>query len=203
MSAILSQAAGWWRFAFAKSIDQGFLSSTEERNPSPAKQGHGAAGAFEAFFWQYERQIIGYLCRMTDDEQAAFDLSQETFLRAWQHFDTLLSPAQSRAWLFRVATNLALNYVQRRSSRPMIVLTDQEAVKSDPGHRFIQQEFVRQTLQQLPPKQRSALLLFEVYGHSCEEIGALLHMSSGAVKMALRRAREHFRSAYLREEGDE
>jgi RNA polymerase sigma-70 factor, ECF subfamily len=203
LSIIPSRCVVWLRFAFAKSIEQGVFPSIEGRMPSATQQGQSADSAFEAFFWQYERQIIGYLCRMTDDEQAAFDLSQETFLRAWQHFDTLLSPAQSRAWLFRVATNLALNYVQRRSSRPMIVLTDQEAVKSDPGHRFIQQEFVRQTLQQLPPKQRSALLLFEVYGHSCEEIGALLHMSSGAVKMTLRRAREHFRSAYLREEGDE
>ncbi len=202
MGILLARSVAWWRLAFAKSTDRGFLFSKEEKTPASSHSGQGSSAAFEAFFWQFERQIIGYLCRMTGDEQAAFDLSQETFLRAWQHFDVLLSPPQSRSWLFRVATNLALNYVQRRSSHPMIHLTDQELGKSDPGHQIIERELVQQILQQLPPKQRSALLLFEVYGHSCDEIGSLLHMSRAAVKMTLRRARERFRRAYLQEDGE-
>jgi RNA polymerase sigma-70 factor, ECF subfamily len=202
MGIHLSQAVVWWRLAFARSVDRDLFASKGGRTPSTSSPGHNTAPIFEVFFWQFERQIIGYLCRMTDDEQTAFDLSQETFLRAWQHFDELLSPAQSRSWLFRVATNLALNHLQQRASRSVIHLTDQDFGKSDPGHRIAEQELVRQILQQLPPKQRSALLLFEVYGLSCEEIGTLLHMKLSAVKMTLRRAREHFRNAYLREEGE-
>ena len=47
--------------------------------------------SFEAFFRRHERNIFGYLWRMTGDEQAAYDLSQETFVRAWQHFDRIAS----------------------------------------------------------------------------------------------------------------
>jgi RNA polymerase sigma-70 factor, ECF subfamily len=202
MGMLLSQVGTWWRFAFARSVDQEFFPAEKGRTSSSAPQGQSASHAFEVFFWQFERQIIGYLCRMTDDEQTAFDLSQETFLRAWQHFDALLSPAQARSWLFRVATNLALNHLQHRAARPMVHLTEHDFGKSDPGHHIAEQEIVHQILQQLPPKQRSALLLFEIYGLSCDEIGALLHMKLSAVKMTLRRAREHFRRAYLREEGE-
>lgn len=197
LGAIPGRFVLWWRFAFAKHRDRDAIRFAEDAFPD---QRQSTVSAFEAFFWQYERQIIGYLCRMTDDEQTAFDLSQETFLRAWQHFDVLLAPDQARAWLFRVATNLALNHVHRRSSRPMIPLSDQPSGRSDPIHRVVEQELVRHILQQLPPKQRSALLLFEVYGHSCDEIGSLLQMNRSAVKMSLRRARGHFRNAYLREE---
>src|SRR6185437_17044223 len=68
---------------------------------------HNAASArqlpsFEAFFRRHERDIFGYLWRMTGDEQAAYDLSQETFVRAWQHFDRIATYERPGGWLFRV-----------------------------------------------------------------------------------------------------
>ena len=60
---------------------------------------------------------------------------------------------------------------------------------------------MRQTLLQLPIRQRAALILREVIGLSCAEIGDLLNISRDAVKMALWRAREQFRARYLGEEG--
>jgi DNA-directed RNA polymerase specialized sigma24 family protein len=71
---------------------------------------------------------------------------------------------------------------------------------SDPAGRLVEGDLVRQTLQRLPPKRRAALVLREVYGLSCVEIGAALDMSEAAVKMALHRGREQFRALYLREE---
>ena len=64
--------------------------------------------------------------------------------------------------------------------------------------RFIEVDLVEQTLLELPPKQRAALVLREVYGFSCEEIGSTLGMSRDAVKMSLWRARERFRVRYAR-----
>jgi Sigma-70 region 2 len=79
---------------------------------------------FERFYWQHERHIIGYLCRMVGDDQAAHDLSQETFLRAWRHFAALRQHSAPRAWLFRVATNLALSFLRRRAARPVLPLDE-------------------------------------------------------------------------------
>jgi RNA polymerase sigma-70 factor, ECF subfamily len=193
-----------WRWlAFARSVPEPAHQTNERASLHDALHNDADRQPFEAFFWRFERQIIGYLCRMTGDEQSALDLSQETFLRAWQHFDTLTTPAQSHSWLFRVATNLALNHLQRRSARPMVALSETEPGKSDPGRRIVENDLIQATLRRLTPKQRSALLLHEVQGHSCDEIGAMLGMSRDAVKMALRRGRQEFRRHYLREEAGE
>lgn len=158
---------------------------------------------FEAFYLQYDRQIAGFLWRMLDDEQIAAELNQETFLCAWQHFPEISAYNRPVAWLFRVATNLALQHLRRRNSvvgaaEPFTA--EQEPASSDPSLRFVERDLVRQTLQQLPPNQRAALVLRAVDGLSCAEIGEILNISRDAVKMALWRAREQFRARYLREE---
>lgn len=156
---------------------------------------------FEAFFSQYEQQVFGYLVRMTGDEQTAHDLSQEAFLRAWQHFDKLLTYDHPSAWLFRVATNLALSHLRRRVSpvgSAKLLGDDDSPARSDPAMRFVERDLIEHILLELPPKQRAALVLREVYGLSCSEVAQALCMSRDAVKMALWRAREQFRARYLR-----
>src|SRR5215470_1657296 len=75
----------------------------------------GALAAFEAFLQGHERDVFRYLWRLTGDEQTAYDLCQETFIRAWQHFTKVSAYDNPGAWLFRVATNLALNHRLRRA----------------------------------------------------------------------------------------
>jgi RNA polymerase sigma factor (sigma-70 family) len=156
---------------------------------------------FEAFFLQYEHAIFGYLMRLTGDEQSAHDLSQEAFLRAWQHYEKIRGYEHPAAWLFRVASNLAISHLRRRASpvgSAKLLGDDDSPARSDPAMRFIEFDLVEQTLLELPPKQRAALVLREVYGFSCEEIGSTLGMSRDAVKMSLWRARERFRVRYAR-----
>ena len=163
------------------------------------------AAAFEAFFLRFDRQITSYLWRMTGDEQIASELAQETFLRAWLHFDAICHYEQPLAWLLRVATNLAKQHHRRRMApvgAATVFTEDTDPASSDPTMRFVEQDLVRQTLLQLPLHQRAALILREVYGLSCAEVGDLLSISRDAVKMVLWRAREQFRVHYLREEED-
>ena len=98
------------RLLFATGALSGDTPASSSASSSQISSGATSAGvdAFEAFFWRYERDILGYLWRLTGDEQAAYDLSQETFVRAWQHFDRIASYERPGGWLFRVATNLAL-----------------------------------------------------------------------------------------------
>ncbi|MGE5334632.1 MAG: RNA polymerase sigma factor [Nitrososphaerota archaeon] len=169
---------------------------------------HAGVDAFEAFFWRYERDILGYLWRLTGDEQSAYDLSQETFVRAWQHFDKLQRYDQPRAWLFRVASNLGINHLRGRSRRGHHTSITEDiqnivALSSDPAHRLAENDAIRQTLLELPPRQRAAVVLCDVYGLSSAEAAEALGLSQGSLKMSLWRGRERFRLEYQRKGGAE
>lgn len=191
------------------------LRSLSGATPASADSAHesrattqAGADAFEAFFWRYERDILGYLWRLTGDEQAAYDLSQETFLRAWQRFDTVQRYDQPRAWLFRVASNLGINHLRARSRRGQHLavtedIQNREATSGDPAHRLAENDAIRQTLLELPPRQRAAVVLCDVYGLSSAEAADALGLSHGSLKMSLWRGRERFRRDYPRKGGAE
>ena len=161
-----------------------------------------AADAFEGFVRAHERELFGYLWRVTGDEHASYDLAQETFVRAWQRFDQVRGYEQPRAWLFRVATNLASNYRRARSVRvaAAIPLTGETEYAGDPATNIAESDAVRVALDEMPVKQRSALLLRAVYGFSVSELARALDCSEAAAKMTLSRARERFRAHYRQEE---
>lgn len=158
------------------------------------------AARFEQFFQRYEPQITGFLWRMLGDADAACDLCQETFIRAWQHFATVADYPKPASWLFRVASNLALNHVRR----PQAVPFNEEFAPagSDPGNRVVARELVRQTLMELAPKSRALLVLRDVYAFGYADIGQCVQMTPAAVKMAISRAREQFRQIYRAKDGE-
>ena len=169
-------------------------------------QGDRAVLSFEGFVREHEYRVLNYLWRMTGNEQTAYDLTQETFVRAWQRFETVRQHESPRAWLFRVATNLAISH-HRRAVKPVgaaVPLEDEHDVPSasDPARRLVESDAVRRILLQLSPKRRGALILREIYGLDTEEIAQTLGMKASAVRVALYRARDQFRELYLREGGD-
>ena len=201
----------------ARATQTAGMTHGDETTPPPESASSSATGAvgamgadpspplaaFEAFFRQHQRDIFGYLWRLTGDEQAAYDLSQETFVRAWQHFDRIVSYERPGAWLFRVATNLALTHLRRASAlvgaaQPFSAGLDPSV--SDPSWRLAESDAIRATLLALPPQQRAALALREVYGFSCAEVAEALGVSLAAAKMTLSRGRDAFRARYTREE---
>jgi RNA polymerase sigma factor (sigma-70 family) len=142
------------------------IAQTSHGNDSSARtQVDTLSAECERFIRDHERAILNYLWRMTGDEQTASDLTQEVFLRAWQHFDSIRRYDQPRAWLFRVATNLALTHLQRQpaSTGGIAELDDEHGpADSDPAGRIAESDLGRHTLLQLPPKRRAALVLREV-----------------------------------------
>jgi RNA polymerase sigma-70 factor, ECF subfamily len=179
------------------------LLATEAETPDSSRAARtevaGAAAPglddFETFFTRHEREVVGYLWRMTGEEQAARDLTQETFLRTWQRFDQVRAYDQPKAWLFRVATHLATGAKARQAWSQ-----SEHATQSDPGMRIVNQDAVLQTLQTLSPRDRAALVLHSVYGLTCAELGRSLGISRSAAKVTLWRARERFRSEHQRSE---
>ncbi len=160
----------------------------------------------ERFIREHERVILNYLWRMTGDEETACDLAQEVFLRAWQRFETIRAYDQPLSWLFRVATNLALTYLKRRSlpaGAPAMLDEDDEPATSDLAWRLAESDLVHDILLKLSPQRRAALVLREVYGLSGAEVGAILGISRNAVRMTIHRARIQFRDLYLQEGGSD
>lgn len=162
------------------------------------------AQQFEMFFDRYLRDVFSYLWRMTGDEQAANDLSQETFFRAWQHFTTISAYEQPRSWLLRVATNLAINArrdAYAHHATTLLAHTELPAA-GDFTTQTADRSVVRQALQSLSSRQRAALLLHELYGLSAPELAQTLGISVAAAKMTLSRGRARFRTSYSQMEAE-
>ena len=178
--------------------------SGSKRQTASAQEKHAEAreATFEQFFHAHEGTIRSYLWRITGDEQASHDIAQETFLRAWQRFEQVSHYEQPRAWLFRVATNLASNHRRHRSihDATMAHISPTHPATLDPAAGIAESAVVRAALLAMPVRQRSALVLRVVYGLSIAEIAEALGASKAAAAMTLSRAREAFRAQYAQEE---
>ena len=191
----------WRRLQVA--IEHGELSgATASKHLQTASQ--AAIGAFEPFFREHRRDIFTYVWRMTGDEQAAYDLTQETFLRAWRHFARVRDYERPGGWLFRVATHLALNHLRGRSTAlgsalslntPNTAHTGVSSMSPDLSSTIADADTVRRALMAIPSRDRAALVLREVYGLSCEEVAGALGVTPGAAKTLLWRARTGFRAS--------
>jgi RNA polymerase sigma-70 factor (ECF subfamily) len=178
----------------------------EARSPGADAATSGAAQSgetFESFYHSHERAIFTYLWRVSGDEQTANDLTQEVFFRAWRQFDKLRGYERPAAWLFRVATNLALN--ERRHQRiagPVAPLGGDERATDDHATQFAERSALSGALEGLSAQQRAAFILREHYGHSLAEVASALGVSVAAAKMSLSRARERLRTLYLKEDAE-
>jgi RNA polymerase sigma factor (sigma-70 family) len=204
LSVIVGRASGarW----FQRHSQTGAPAAQPDANIMPlaeAAERHGAAGdPFATFVAAHESALFAYLWRMTGDESAAYDLRQETFIRAWRRFDRVRGYERPLAWLYRVATNLALN--ERRDRRPSASLAtiELDPAQSDPACRLAERDLVRETLLALPARERAALALREGQGFSCDELAQGLGVTPAAARTLLWRARDHFRELYARANTD-
>jgi RNA polymerase sigma-70 factor (ECF subfamily) len=202
----------WRRLLAAFATHQSEFTSGDAHTTDAAddtSQATAPQAEFEVFFRRHHHNTFGYLWRMTGEEQAAYDLSQETFIRAWQHFAILQRYDHPAGWLFRVATNLALKHLRHRRVVARLVTTtlhdDDDPVETaasyaDHAEQVAQDDLVRLILLALSPRPRAVLVLHDVYGLSNDEVAQALNMTHAAVKMMLCRAREQFRIRYQRQE---
>jgi RNA polymerase sigma-70 factor (ECF subfamily) len=157
-------------------------------------------------FEQYQAPVFAYLYRLVGDREWAHDLSQEAFLQLFRARHRLPEVENQRAWVYRIATNLALNAL-KRSRRfawlPWRQVDDLRVHGSDPAEQVDEQTSLERALAELPADYRAPLLLYSRYGFSVREVARALDVSEGAVKTRLFRAREMFRQAYERGDGDE
>jgi len=152
----------------------------------------------ERLYLEYHRPIVNYLYRMVGDSEQAEELAQDVFVRAYGGLARLEENSNYRAWLYRIATNLAYDTLRRRRLVRWFSLreTDQDERVTQGPDRLAEHQAIQQALMRVPETYRSALVLFSVQGYAVKEIAESLGISEGAVKTRLSRAREMFRKAF-------
>jgi RNA polymerase sigma-70 factor (ECF subfamily) len=149
----------------------------------------------------FRRELLVHCYRMLGSIDDAEDAVQEAFARAWRSRATFRESISVRAWLYRIATNVCLDAIERRrrtagpSERPEVgpIPDDVLDAASDPEARYDAHESISlaflTALQVLPPRQRAVLILRDVLAWRATEVAGLLELSVPAVNSALHRAR--------------
>jgi RNA polymerase sigma factor (sigma-70 family) len=145
----------------------------------------------ERVFAEQEAALRRRLQRMTGDRQAAEDLTQEVFVRAWRRAPREVPDAVLRAWLHRTASNLAVDELRRRTRQPLAAVEQLDAAAAEAADDGA----AREALAQLTPHDRLVLLLRFHAGLSLRELGDLLAISEEAARKRVGRARRRFADA--------
>ena len=170
----------------------------------------GDEQSFELLLRKYRIPLVNFLNRMVRDSTAAEDLAQEVFLRVYRTRKEYAPSAKFTTWMFRIATNLALNSVRDNRHRHLEISIDQSAGVGDEDQRTIdvadrapsieqellarnRSEIILRAVHALPEKQRAAVLLHKYQELDYGEIARILECSESALKSLLFRAYETLR----------
>jgi RNA polymerase sigma-70 factor (ECF subfamily) len=172
----------------------------------------GEAAAFNRLVEDRSGEVYALLYRLTEDVEEARDLTQETFLRAFQSIARFRGEADLKTWLYRIAINQARNRWRwwRRRRREQTVSLDAsdnadaqplglrlcDTSQADPEQTTLAREResrLRTALRSLGGSYREAVILRDIEGLSYEEIAATLEISIGTVKSRLARGRLELR----------
>lgn len=150
--------------------------------------------AFAELVQRYQNRMFSYAQRMTGSREDAQDLTQETFIRVYNHLDSFRTDERFSPWIYRIATNLCLNHLKRRKRAAALVLDPSRQGPPDGPEAILEEHEERRVLQEailgLPEHYRVVILLRHVEELSYEEIAQALEMPLGTVKTRLFRARE-------------
>ena len=161
----------------------------------------GSEAAFSAIFERFQTPIVNYVYRLVSDWELAHDLAQDTFLKAYTALPRANEDLQISPWLYRIATNTALDALRRRKRItwvPFKAEVEPQAFQPDTAARHAESDAIQQALSIVPPDQRICLVLNMNQGMSYKEIADTLGISVNLVAVRIFRGREKFIEAYKR-----
>jgi RNA polymerase sigma-70 factor (ECF subfamily) len=157
----------------------------------------GDVDAAVAFVRRFQRRVYGLALTIVGNPEAAEDVTQETFTRAWRHA-AAFDPRRGRvsSWLLSIARNLAIDAVRLRGSdradrerlASQLLVSGERAEPGDRAWQLDDSERVRAALAALPDEQRQAVVLAGCFGRTANEISELEGVPLGTVKTRIRTA---------------
>jgi len=164
----------------------------------------GDLSAFDELVRQYERQVYNFAYRLTHNYDDANDISADAFIKIYNAIESFRGDANFSTWLFRIVTNLYLDWRKRSKAHMNIPLDEYIDLEEssvtrqieDPspgplelleaGERF---QVLERAINDLPDYQRVMVILYHTQGQSYEEIAQIIGLPIGTVKSRLNRAR--------------
>lgn len=139
----------------------------------------------------FRRFLVALCC---GDTQLADDIAQEAYIKSYLAIEAIRDDAKFKAWLFRIGYNTFISNCRREHpSMDLDGLMDNASEnRSDEGFRY---EQLYKSLDLLPPKERTSLLLFYMEGYSVKEIADILDVSLNSAKQYLSRGRFHLKES--------
>ncbi len=169
----------------------------------------GDQSAFDFLVQKYRRPLVSFMYRMARNSAAAEDLAQEVFLRVYRSRESYEASAKFTTWLYRIATNLAVNHARdTRHERPEVQVSldepDEETgttIEVSDGKQTVEQAMVRRErmlairskVEALPEQQRMAVIMHKYQQMDYKQIAEVLKKSESATKSLLFRAYETLR----------
>jgi RNA polymerase sigma-70 factor (ECF subfamily) len=137
---------------------------------------------------EYTQPVFRFLQKSLKDQQAVDDLVQDCYLKLWQNRDKV-DPEKIKSWLFSVAYHAMIDYLNE-CSRKVQLTAEAQMPPVFQSTQFDTKAVIDRVLNELPPLQKSILLLRDLEGYDYREIGEILELNESQVKVYLFRARQ-------------
>ena len=168
-------------------------------------------GEFSDLYRAHLRDVYSYSYYRTGNHHDAEDLTEQTFLQAYRHFERAQRESKGRPlrpWLIRIAHNLAANYYRDRSRKPQTQLEDATLISAPHDTETLVEgreelQSVLAGVASLPDDRREALIMRFALGMDNKEIARTLGRSEGATKVLIHRAIRQLEDRPKEEQGDE
>jgi len=178
-----------------------------------ARSQQGDVNAFNELILLYQATAYGVVYRMVGEAESAADITQDAFIAAFRHIESFRVGSSFRAWLLRIASNMACDHWRRTQRHPLESLDqlgDEDELHSasdlsalvaqgeehNPEAYALSQELqalIQQGIQELPLDQRVAVVLCDIQGLSYEEVAATTQTTLGTVRSRIARGRKRLR----------
>lgn len=173
----------------------------------------GDTNAFEALVIENQRQVYTLALKMTGNEEDAYDISQDAFVKAYRSLPKFRGDSKFSVWLYRLTSNLCLDFLRSRKRRAAFSTSytndeDEDRELEIPDERFSPETVleknelrisVNAAMAALPEDYRQILILREINGLSYDEIAEVLSLELGTVKSRIFRARKKLCSILMKD----
>ncbi len=191
---------------------------TDVQGDEVARLRAGDAQAFRSLMERLQYPITGYLHRLVGEREVALDLAQDTFLQVYKEIGKTSSHLELEAWIYRIATNYGLRYLNRKRLRLFIPFSFGSDNSSDEGSGISHEDMIERSMVEssfeertetsmliqeafnmLAPIDAACVQLHYVSGFTYEQIGSIVNISPEAVRKRVARGVEKFRKVYAQD----
>ena len=171
----------------------------------------GDTDAFDQLVTRYRTRVFGMIYNMVHNEQDAWDLAQDSFVKAWKSIPRFRGQSSFYTWIYRIVTNVTIDWLRKKQVKGTgAEFDDSIELKSiEPGSRTVPKadalpfqqmeqgeirERIEEAIKQLSPEHRAVILMKEIEGMQYHEIAEALECSIGTVMSRLFYARKKLQS---------